>query len=149
MDAYELVLSLHLLSAVFLVGPAAVAAVTASGLVRAGRADALVRGARTVRALTGGSVLALLLGTGLIGLGDRGEQWGFDQLWISASYALWLVATGLTFSVVVRGMEDAAEAVGAGGTAAAGLARRVAVGGGLATLAWAAIVVLMGVKPGA
>lgn len=145
---YAVVLALHLLTVAFLVGPAAVAAVGSSRHVRAGRAEALRDASRTTRVYTLATVLTVVLGSALVGLGDVGSQWSMGQPWISASYALWLVAVALTLALVVPAQARAAEALEAGQDAGA-YAGRIAAGAGLAMLAWAAIVVLMVVKPGA
>lgn len=145
---YAVVLALHLLTVAFLVGPAAIAGVTSAGHARAGRAQALRDASRTTRGYTLATLLTVLLGTALVGLGDVGSQWELGQLWVSASYALWLVAVALTLGLVVPSQAKAAQAIddGADGGAFAG---RIAAGAGLAVLAWSAIIVLMVVKPGA
>lgn len=145
---YAVVLALHLLTVAFLVGPAAVAAMTSARHVRAGRAQALRDAGRTTRLYTLGTVLTVALGTALVGLDEVGEQWSMGDPWISASYALWLVAVALTLALVVPAQTRAADALDAGQDAA-GYAARIAAGAGLATLAWAAVIVLMVFKPGA
>lgn len=145
--AYAVVLVLHLLTAVFVIGPLAVTAVTSPRHVRAGRVDALRDAARSTRLYAMASLLTVLLGTAMIGLGDVGELWDMGQLWVSASYALWIVAVALTFTVVLPGQRAGVEALETGGDVASA-ARRIALGGGLALLAWTAIIVLMVVKPG-
>lgn len=150
---YALLLVLHLLTVAFLVGPTAIASVTSARHARAGRADALRDAARTTRLYGLATLATVLLGTGLVGLGNVGDQWSYSQVWISASFVLWVVASGLTLSVVVPAQAAAADAIDAGqdasGPVISGLARRMAAAGGLATLAWSAIIVLMVVKPGA
>ena len=146
--AYAVVLALHLLTVAFLVGPAAVAAVTSSRHVRAGRAEALRDASRTTRLYTLATVATVVLGSAMVGLGDVGDQWSMGDPWISASYALWFVAVALTLALVVPAQAKAADALEAGQDAG-GHAGRIAAGAGLAMLAWAAIVVLMVVKPGA
>jgi hypothetical protein len=145
---YAVVLTLHLLTVAFVVGPAAVAGVTSARHARAGRAEALRHASRTTRGYTLATLLTVLLGTALVGLGDVGSQWELGQLWVSASYALWLVAVVLTLGLVVPSQAKAAKAIedGRDGGAFAG---RIAAGAGLAVLAWTAIIVLMVVKPGA
>ena len=145
--SYAVVLVLHLLTAVFVVGPLAIAAVTSPRHARAGRADALRDAARTTRLYALGTLLTVLLGSAMIGLGEVGAAWSMGQLWVSASYALWIVALALTLGLVVPGQRAALRAIEAGSDAAEA-ARRIAVGGGLALLAWVAIIVLMVVKPG-
>lgn len=145
--AYAVVLVLHLLTALFVVGPLAVAAVTSPRLVRAGRVDALRSALRTTRGYALASVVVVLLGSAMVGLGDTGESWDMGQLWVSASYALWIVAVALTLGLVVPGQRDAVQALEAGQDAS-GTVGRIAAGSGLAMLAWTAIVVLMVTKPG-
>ena len=145
--SYAVVLVLHLLTVAFVVGPLAVAAVTSPRHARAGRTDALRDAARTTRYYTFGTLLTVLLGAAMIGLGDTGEAWSMGQLWVSASYALWIVAVALTLGLVVPGQRAALKALESG-TDAGQPARRIAVGGGLAMLAWVVIIVLMVVKPG-
>lgn len=147
-DSYAVVLVLHLLTVAFVVGPAAVAGVTSVRLVRAGSAEQLHAAARTCRVYTLATLATVLLGTAMVGLGDVGQQWEFSQVWVSASYALSLVAVALTLVLVVPGQQAAAEALEAGQDAARQVGR-IAAGSGLALLAWTAIIVLMVTKPGA
>lgn len=146
--AYAVVLVLHLLTVAFVVGPLAVAAVTSPRHVRAGRREALAEAAGATRRYALATVVVVLLGTAMVGLGDTGDQWSMGQLWVSASYALWILALVLTLGVVVPGQRAAAKALEAGQDASAS-AGRIAAGAGLAMLAWVAIVVLMVTKPGA
>jgi hypothetical protein len=90
----------------------------------------------------------VLLGTGLVGLGDVGDEWDMGQLWISASYALWFVAVALLLGLVVPTQAKALEALDGGGSAQA-LAGRIAAGAALASLAYVVVIVLMVAKPGA
>ncbi len=146
--SYAVVLVLHLLTVVFVVGPLSVTTVTASRLVRAGDVSALRAAARTTRLFSIVTVVTVALGSALLGLGSVGAQWKASQGWVSASYALWLVAIGLTIGLVLRGLRGAAQAADRG-EPTGGFAGRVAIGGGLAMLCWLAIVVLMVTKPGA
>lgn len=145
---YAVVLALHLITVAFLVGPAAVAGMTSVRAARAGHAQAVRDASRTTRIYTLGTLLTVLLGTAMVSLGDVGEQWEMGQLWVSASYALWFVALTLTLALVVPAQLKAAKAIEGGGSAD-DLAGRIAAGSGLALVAWAAIIVLMVVKPGA
>jgi uncharacterized membrane protein len=146
--AYAVVLALHLIAVVFLVGPSAAAAALSARQTRQGQAEALRDAMRTTRVSTLGTVLAVLLGTGLVGLGDVGDQWDMGQLWISASYALWFVAVALLLGLVVPTQAKALQALDGGGSAQA-LAGRIAAGAALASLAYVVVIVLMVAKPGA
>ncbi|MCW2607515.1 MAG: putative integral rane protein [Frankiales bacterium] len=145
---YALLLALHLLTVVFLVGPAALAATGSPRLVRAGRADALRDAARTTRLYTLATVATVALGSALVGVsGDGTPQWSMGDAWVSASYALWLVAVVLTLVVVVPAQDAAATALDAGQDAAPA-GRRITLAACAATACWTAIVVLMVYKPG-
>ena len=125
---------------------------------RNGEAQALRAASRMTRVYTLGAVVTILLGSAMIGLGDVGEQWDFGQLWVSASYALSIVAIVVVLGLLVPAQVKAAKAIeGAVGPdgpdaarrAGAALAGRISAGGGIAMLAWTLVIVLMVVKPGA
>lgn len=147
--AYALVLALHLITVAAVVGPLLAAPPMAARAARAGRLDALRDHTRTTRGYAISSVVVVVLGSAMVGLGDVGGQWEFSQAWISASYALWLVATVLLLVVVVPAQTSAGDQLEAGGQADSGLAARISGAGGLAALAYTAVIVLMVVKPGA
>ena len=146
--AYAVVLALHLVAVVFLVGPSAVVAAVSARHARQGHAEALRDGMRATRLYTLGTVAAVLLGSGLVGLGDVGDQWDMGQLWISASYALWIVAVALLLGLVAPAQANAVKALDGGGSAQE-QAGRIAAGAGLASIAYVTIIVLMVAKPGA
>jgi uncharacterized membrane protein len=144
---YAVILVLHLLTVAFLVGPSAVAAMASARHARQGHAEALRDASRTTRLYTLATIATVLLGSAMIGLGDVGEQWEVGDLWVSASYALWIAAVALTLALVVPAQTKAADAIEAGQDGGA-YAGRIAAGAGLALLAWSAIIVLMVAKPG-
>ena len=146
--AYAVVLALHLLTVAFVVGPSAVSAMASARHARTGQAQALRDASRTTRNYSLATLLTVLLGTAMIGLTRIGDQWEMGQLWVSASYALWIVALALLLGLVVPTQRKAASAIEDGGDGAS-FAGRIAAGAGVAALVWAAIVVLMVVKPGA
>ena len=139
---YAVLLVLHLLAVVFLIGPLALAGVHAPGQARRGDVVGLRAAARTNRVYSGLSVLAV--GFGALMVADR---WETSQAWVVASYALWFVAVLLHVLVVGKAQETALAALDAGQDVGAA-PRTMAVGAGLATLAWTVIVVLMVYKPG-
>ena len=120
----------------------------AARAVRAGRLDALRDHTRTTRLYALASLVVVVLGSALVGLGDVGDQWSYGQVWVSASYLLWLVSVVLLLVVVVPAQTAAAERLEAGDDAS-GLAQRISAAGGLAALSFAAVIVLMVLKPGA
>ena len=145
--AYAVVLVLHLLTVAFVVGPVAVATPLSARAARDGRADALRDHARTTRVYSLATVVTVLLGSAMVGLGEVGDLWSMGQAWISASYALWLLAVVLLLAVVVPAQKAAAAAIAEGRDGGA-YAGRISAAGGVAALAFAAIIVLMVVKPG-
>ena len=145
--AYAVVLALHLITVAFVIGPVAVATPLSARAARAGEAGALRDHARTTRVYALASLVTVLLGSALIGLGDVGDQWSFGQAWVSASYALWLVAVALLLAVVVPAQRAAGAAI-ADGRDGGAYAGRISAAGGVAALAFTTIIVLMVVKPG-
>lgn len=146
---YGVVLLLHLLAAVFIVGPLAVAGVLAPRALDAGREGLgqLRAAARTVRLYGLASVVVPLLGTAMIGLTGASRKWEFNDFWVSASYALYVVAALATVLVAGPALTKAASAVEAGEPTEIYKGRMQAAAGG-AMLAWVVIVVLMVFKPG-
>lgn len=140
---YAVLLVLHLLAVVFLVGPLALAAVHSPGQARRGDVSGLTAAARTNRVFTGLSVVVVVFGALMVA-----DRWEASQTWLVASYALTFVAVLLHVLVVGKAQEAALEALAAGRDVGSA-AQRMAIGGGLATLAWATVVVLMVFKPGA
>jgi hypothetical protein len=140
---YDLLLVLHLLGAVFLVGPLALAAVHSPGQARRGDAVGL-RAAHTTNRVYS-ALTALVVGFGALMAADR---WETSAGWLLASYALWFAAVLLHVLVVGKAQEAALAAL-ADGRDAGPFAGRMAVGAGAAALAWVAVVVLMVLKPGA
>ena len=145
--AYAVVLVLHLLTVAFVVGPAAVSGVVSARHARAGEAPALRAASRTTRGYTLATLATVLLGSAMVGLGETGDSWSMGQLWISASYALSILALVVVLAVGVPAQAKAAEAIEAGGDAGS-LAGRISAGAGVAMLAWTAVIVLMVTKPG-
>ena len=145
---YAILLVLHLLTVAFVIGPIAVATPLSARAARAGRTDALRDHARTTRVYAIASVVTVLLGSAMVGLGPVGEQWSMGQLWISASYALWLLAVVLLLAVVVPAQKAALAAIADGGQGGS-YAGRISAGGGGAALAFAVVIALMVLKPGA
>jgi uncharacterized membrane protein len=144
---YAVVLALHLITVAFVIGPIAVATPLSARAARAGAADALRDHSRTTRVYAVASLVTVLLGSAMIGLGDVGEQWSMGQAWVSASYALWLGAVVLLLGVVVPAQRAAGEAIAAGRDGGA-YAGRISAAGGVAALAFTVIIVLMVLKPG-
>jgi len=139
----NLLLALHLLFAIFAIGPLVGAASIAARGVRAGDAAAVAASARTVRIYGYLSILVAIFGLGMVQ-----PKWDakFSYLWVWLSLLLYLVALALTLAVLAPGLRQAATVLGSGRDARS-VAGRVAASGGVIALLYAVIVVLMVYKP--
>jgi len=142
-------MTLHILTAIFIIGPLAATTVTAPRLVRLGRPGlAGLRGAlATVRWLSAGSIVTAGLGFSLVHKGSFGSVRSLSDTWLSASIVLWVVAVLVNLGVVAPALNRAARDVEDYGDGRRHLPALV-LGGSLTALCWALIVVLMTVKPG-
>jgi uncharacterized membrane protein len=148
---FKILLALHLLTAIFAIGPLVGAATTASRGLRTGDAGATDSAARTLTIYSYASVLVVILGFGLM---SAKAPWNpdekvadFGDTWIWLSVLLWLVSMALVLAVTVPALKQAATAIGSGGTTDR-LVARVAASGGVVGLIFAAIVFLMVYRPG-
>lgn len=148
---FKILLALHLLAAIFAVGPLVHATTTAARGLRTADANATASSARTATIYSYASVLVVLFGFGLM---SSKAPWNPDQnvatfgdpyIWISA--LLWLVAVGLTLGLLVPALEQATERISAGAPVD-DLKAKVAAPGGIVGLVFAAIIFLMVYKPG-
>lgn len=142
----RVLLALHILAAVFLIGPLTFATSVTPRVIRQGPEglSALRLLARTTRIYAIGSIVVFLLGLTLVR-----HQYGysFNQFWVSASMTLFVVALGLILAVVERDQRRAITALSAGEPAAVA-AGRIAAASGAAALMWLVIIVLMVYRPG-
>jgi uncharacterized membrane protein len=135
---------LHVVSAVFIVGPMAILPMTAMRAVRAGNADQVSVLAKSTNLTSLLSLLVIVFGFGAMSLADEKYHLSITTPWILWSLILYAVALGLTLFLVVPTMRRAAEAL-RDGTASRYPA--IAAGSGVATLLLVAVVVLMVWKP--
>jgi uncharacterized membrane protein len=147
---FKILLALHLLAAVFAVGPLVHAATTASRGLRTADADATASAARTARLYSYASVLVIVFGFGVMSADNpygpgKVADFGDTYIWLSA--LLWLVAVGLTLGVLVPTLTRAGEQIRSGAGVEA-LTGRVAAVGGVVGLIFAAIIFLMVYHPG-
>jgi hypothetical protein len=147
---FKLLFALHLLFAIFAIGPLVHAATTASRGVRRRDGAATASAARMLRVYSYTSVLVVIVGMGLMSLDDPdgpGKVAEFKDLWIWLSVVLWLVAIAITLFVLVPALTKVTATIGAAGSVAAFTAR-VAAAGGVVGLIFAGIVFLMVYQPG-
>jgi hypothetical protein len=148
---FKIVLALHLLFAIFAIGPLVHAATTAGRGVRTGDAAATASSARLLKIYSYASVLVVLTGMALLSVDSpfqKGKKVGeFSQLWVWLSLVLWFVAIGVVLGAIVPALTTATERIGKQ-EAVATLTGRVAASGGVVGLIFAAIVFLMVYRPG-
>ena len=148
---HDMMLFLHLLTAVFAIGPLAHAATTAARGLRTGDATAVATSARTVLIYAYASLLVVVFGFGLMSADDPhhpGEKVAeFTDPFIWISLLLWVIAVALALGVIVPTLRKAGVRIGAGEPVEA-LSGRVAASGGLVALIFLAIVALMVYRPG-
>jgi uncharacterized membrane protein len=140
----HLFLALHLLFAIFAVGPLVHAATTAARGVKASDASAVKASARTVQIYGYLSLLVAVFGMGLVQPKYHHE---FGDTWVWLSLVLYVIALAVVLVLIVPSLNRAATALADGSTAET-LTARIAGTGGMVALLFAAIVVLMVYKPG-
>lgn len=141
---------LHVVSAVFIVGPMAILPMTAMRAVRAGNASQVAVLAKSTNLISLLSLLVVFFGFGVMGLADKKYDLSIVTPWILWSIVLYVIALGLTLFLVVPTMRRAAEALQAADTAPGAEATTypaIAAGSGVASLLLVAVVVLMVWKP--
>lgn len=153
---YTLFTVLHVVTAVFIVGPMAILPMTAMRAVRAGnraQVEGLAKATSTFSLL---SLLVFLLGFAALGMSDPKDNFSMASPWILWSIVFFIVALGINLFVTVPAMRRAASALEvatAGGESATVTSSRpqgygaIAGGSGVASLLLVAVVVFMVWKP--
>jgi len=144
---------LHVVGAVFIVGPMAILPMSAMRALRAGNSAQVATLAKSTAIFSYLSLIVFVLGFAVVGMSDPKDNFSMSTPWILASVVLYAIAIVLSLIVVVPAMKRAAEAVGSTDANAAGqpAARTgyaaISAGSGIAALALVAVVVLMVWKP--
>jgi uncharacterized membrane protein len=160
---------LHVVSAVFIVGPMAILPMTAMRAVRAGNASQVRTLAKSTTIFSGLSLLVVIFGFAVMGMSDPKYKTSITTPWILWSIIAYIVALGLTLFVVVPAMRRAADALDGLASAASPSASpavatgvspaaeaadldsrgypAIAAGSGVASLLLVVVVVLMVWKP--
>ncbi len=139
---------LHVVAAVFLVGPMAILPMTALRALRAGEWSMVSTLAVSTRVFSLASVLVAVLGFGVVGTADKRFDLSVTTSWVLTSIILYVIALALSLAVVVPAMKRAAgELEGGRGEAARALYGRIAAGSGVVSLLLVAVTVLMVWKP--
>jgi hypothetical protein len=144
---FKVLLALHLVAAVFAIGPLVHASTTASRGLRQKDAAAIKLSSRMCTIYAIASVVVVILGFGLMSAKSpytHEKVADFGDVWIWLSLLLWLVGAGLALFVVVPTLDKAAADV----ESAPSLVGRVAASGGIIGILFAVIVFLMVYHPG-
>jgi hypothetical protein len=148
---FKLLLAVHVLSAIFAVGPLVHAATTAGRGVRSRDGAATASAARVLRIYTYVSVLVVLVGVALMSLDSperRGQKVGdIGDTWIWLSLVLWLLAVGLVVGLLAPALTRAARLIGKQEPVGS-LSGRIAASGAAVGALFAVIVFLMVYRPG-
>lgn len=136
-------LTVHVVLAIFLIGPLVSAANQAPRALRDGDAGALRLLARTVTVYGWASIAVAVIGFGLV---QRRYGNEFTDAWLIVSILLSVVATLLVVLLLAPLLRGAAAAAGGGSTAH--LAGRVGALAGAGSLCYLVIAILMVWQPG-
>ena len=148
---FKLFFFLHLLFAIFTVGPLVHFATTAARGLRTSDAAATASSARGAKIYANVSVLTLIFGFGLMSMeapwnkGEKVASISDPYIWISTVLAL--VAVGLVLALIVPTLEKATTAL-LNNESVDALKGRIAASGGIVGLIFVLIVWLMVYKPG-
>lgn len=136
---------LHVVTAVFIVGPMAILPMTAMRSLRAGQAGQVRTLAKSTIVFTLLSLITFIAGFGLLGAGVKNI---FGITWVWLSIVLYVVAFVVALVLVVPAMRRAATQLEASDTATqTGGYGMIAGGSGIVSLLLLAVVVLMVWKP--
>lgn len=136
---------LHVVCAVFIVGPMAILPMTAMRSVRAGEAGQVASLAKSTNLFSLLSLLVIIFGFGVMGMSDPKYHISFASTWIWLSIVLYVIALALSLFLVVPTMRKASADLKDG--AAKGGYGAIAAGSGIAALCLLVVVVLMVWKP--
>jgi uncharacterized membrane protein len=133
---------LHVVAAVFLIGPMALLPQTALRAVRAGNGPMVELLTRSTKVFTWASLAVAVLGFGVSGV----EGIPLSRTWLWLSIVLYLLALVVSLVLVVPSLTRAAAELTTGRSATA-LYGRIAAGSGVVSLLLLAVAVLMAWKP--
>ena len=145
---------LHVVTAVFIVGPMAIFPMTAMRAARVRNGAQVLALAKATSAFSLLSLVVLFFGFAVLGVSDPKEHWSLASAWIVWSIVLYVVALAVNLFVTVPAMnrvvDELTALTGADGTASSSLPAgygAIAGGSGVASLMLVAVVVLMVWKP--
>ena len=143
-----MVFALHVVAAVFIVGPMAILPMTAMRAVRSGQGGQVAVLAQSTFVFSLLSLLVAVLGFGVIGLNEEGTT--ISTPLVLSSIILYVVALALNLIAVVPALRSAAEHLQDSATQELQKPdyRRITIGSGVVTVLLVVITVLMAWHPG-
>lgn len=142
----KILLTLHLIAAVFLIGPLVAGGNMGLRAARTGDTTGLRTATRLVTVYGWASLLVLVFGAAMVRGEDSGWHISFSDTWVPLSLALFVAATGLVLGVLVPALRDAGRKAEAGEVTTA-LVPRIAAVGGVVSVLYLVITVLMVYRP--
>ncbi len=103
---YKFLVTLHVLSAVLLIGPFALAAFSGRRAIQRHDADDTRDAAGWMARFGMGSVVVALLGIAALGLSDK---WGFRSPWVIISITVYIITMGIATGYTVPALRNAAK----------------------------------------
>ncbi|MEO7122060.1 MAG: DUF2269 family protein [Lacisediminihabitans sp.] len=144
---YTLFDILHVVTAVFIVGPMAILPMTGLRAIRAGNSAQVKTLATSVFIFSLISLLVVVLGFGLLGMSDPKYHLSFGTTWIWASTVAYLLALLINLLLVVPALRKASVEVSKDGTGKSARYPQISAGSGVVSLLLLLVVVLMVWKP--
>jgi uncharacterized membrane protein len=134
-----LFLVLHVVGAVFIVGPMAILPMSAMRAVRAGNSAQVATLAKSTMIFSYLSLIVFVIGFGLVGMADPKFNLSVTTPWVLTSIVLYVIAVVLSLVVVVPAMKRAASATSGPATSAASATSAPAASGSGAAVATAGV----------
>jgi uncharacterized membrane protein len=147
---FQIMTVLHLIAAVFIIGPLVYAVTSAGRALRQRDAAAATAAARVTRIYAYASVVVVIFGFGLMSAKSpyTGKSVAeFSEAWVWLSVLLWIVGAALALAVTAPALTQAADR-NASGTAVDSVKGRVLASGIAVAVLFVAIIVLMVYRPG-
>ena len=132
---------LHVVGAVFIIGPMAILPMTGLRALRSGHPEQATTLARSTALFSYISLVVAVLGFGLVGLADPKYNLSVMTPWVLISIVLYVIAVVTVLAVVVPALKKAA------GSNSQSSYMPIAAGSGISSLLLVAVVVLMVWKP--
>ena len=143
-----LLTALHVVAAVFVIGPMAILPMTALRAVRAGNGPVVALLSTSTRVFTLASLLVAVLGFAVLGSVAKTDKVSVATGWVLTSIVLYLAALALSLLVVVPSLRRAATELAASRTEGAqAVYGRIAASSGVVALLLVAVTVLMVWRP--